>query len=430
MQKVAGTLQREAKRFVQAHRDELVELTCQLIRARTENPPGKESLAARVVETYLEALDIPYTLHEKEPERTNIVARVGHLSTKVQSASGGNPPEPALERSEGTKKVKAAGPSLLVACHLDVVPAGDGWETDPFEPLVKDGRVYGRGATDNKGQMAACMVLARFLKEHEPQLQGEFILIGAADEERGSRLGLEYLLEECGLTADYAVIPDVSYGMKKIDVAEKGALFLEVTSCGRQAHGSRPEEGINAIWNMMDFLQELKTLPFKCTHHPLFTPPTLNLGTIQGGAARNIVPGKCQAGIDIRHLPGESKEEILERVRGIIKRVEKKNPQAHFELKIDSYLEPSSVDANNPLVGILKRHTEAVMGLSPELTGLSGATVTKQLLQKGITAVGFGPGSEKEAHVANESIDVQQLADFVEIMALVCMELLGKRQRP
>ena len=427
MQKVAGTLQREAKRFVQAHRDELVELTCQLIRARTENPPGRESLAARVVETYLKALDIPYTLHEKEPERTNIVARVGHLSTKVQSSSGGNPPKPALERSEGTKKVQAAGPSLLVACHLDVVPAGDGWETDPFEPLVKDGRVYGRGATDNKGQMAACMVLARFLKEHERQLQGEFILIGAADEERGSRLGLEYLLEECGLTADYAIIPDVSYGMKKIDVAEKGALFLEVTSYGRQAHGSRPEEGINAIWNMMDFLQELKTLPFKCTHHPLFTPPTLNLGTIQGGAARNIVPGKCQAGIDIRHLPGESKEEILERVRGIVKRVEKKNPQAHFELKIDSYLEPSSVDANNPLVGILKRHTEAVMGLSPELTGLSGATVTKQLLQKGITAVGFGPGSEKEAHVANESIDVQQLADFVEIMALVCMELLGKK---
>ena len=67
------------------------------------------------------------------------------------------------------------------------------------------------------------------------------------------------------------------------------------------------------------------------------------------------------------------------------------------------------------------------MGLSPELTGLSGATVTKQLLQKGITAVGFGPGSEKEAHVANESIDIQQLADFVEIMALVCMELLGKK---
>ncbi|HHT9152185.1 MAG TPA: M20 family metallopeptidase [Candidatus Hypogeohydataceae bacterium YC40] len=395
-------MQKKVKEFVKAHRGELLDLTCQLIRARTENPPGRESLAARVVEDYFKSLHIPYTLYEKEPERTNIVAWIGpHAQPKVTS--------------------------LLTACHLDVVPAGDGWEKDPFDPFVKNGRIYGRGATDNKGQMAACMVLARFLKENESQLQGEFIVVGAADEERGSRLGLEYLLEECNLKADYAIIPDVSYGMRKIDVAEKGALFLEITSHGKQAHGSRPEEGINAIWNMTDLLQELKPLPFKCTSHRLFTPPTLNLGTIQGGAARNIVPGKCKAGIDIRYLPGESKEEILERVRGIIQRVEKKNPQAHFELEVASHLEPSYVDEHNPLVGLLQRHTETVLGTRPEIIGLSGATVTKQLLQKGITAVGFGPGSEKEAHVANESIEVQQLADFVEIMALACMELLGKK---
>ncbi len=396
-------MQREAKEFLKVHWDELVDLACQLIRARTENPPGRESLAAKVAETYFKSLGIPYTLHEKEPERANIVARIG-------------PPAPAK-----------GSPSLLVACHLDVVPAGDGWKTDPFEPFVKDGKIYGRGATDNKGQMAACMVLARFLKKHESQLKGEFILVGAADEEKGSRLGLEYLLEECGLRADYAVIPDVSYGMRKIDVAEKGALFLEIISHGRQAHGSRPEEGINAIWNMIDLLRELKGLSFRHTRHPLFTPPTLNLGTIQGGAAKNIVPGKCQVGIDIRHLPGESKGEILERIQGIINKVEKKNPQSRFELKMDSYLEPSSVDERNPLIGLLQRHTEAVMGLRPELIGLSGATVTKQLLRKGIVAVGFGPGSEKEAHVANEAIEIQQLTDFVEIMSLVCMELLGKK---
>jgi acetylornithine deacetylase/succinyl-diaminopimelate desuccinylase family protein len=397
-------MQREVKEFVRAHREELIGLTCQLIRARTENPPGRESLAAKVVEDYLNELHIPYSLHEKEPDRTNIVARIGPPATK-----------------------KGRAKSLLVACHLDVVPAGDGWETDPFKPYVKNGRIYGRGATDNKGQMAACMVLARFLKENEQRLQGEFILIGAADEEKGSKLGLEYLLEECGLKADYAIIPDVSYGMRKIDVAEKGALFLEITSQGRQAHGSRPEEGINAIWNMLELLQELKTLPFRCTSHRLFTPPTLNLGTIKGGAAMNIVPGKCQAGIDIRHLPGESKEEILERIKTIIQEVEKRNPQARFELKVSDHLAPSSVDENNPLVKLLQRHTEAVLGLRPELIGLSGATVTKQLLQKGVTAVGFGPGSEKEAHVANESIEIQQLADFVEIMAHVCMEFLGEK---
>ncbi len=400
--------QKEVKDFVRASQQELVELAFQLIRARTENPPGRESLAAQVVENYLKQLKIPYTLYEKEPERANIVARVGPTPTPGEARKG--------------------KPSLLVACHLDVVPAGDGWERDPFVPYVKDGRIYGRGATDNKGQMAACMVLARFLKEIESQLQGEFILVGAADEERGSKLGIEYLLDECGLQADYAIIPDVSYGMQKIDVAEKGALFLEITSHGKQAHGSKPEEGVNAIWNMIELLQELKGLSFRVASHTLFTPPTLNLGTIQGGAARNIVPGKCHATLDIRYLPGESKEEIVERIQGIMRKLEVKIPQARFELKVASHLEPSCVNINNPLVELIERHTKAVLGDKPELVGLSGATVTKQLLQKGIIAVGFGPGSEKEAHVANESIEVQQLTDFVEIMALLCIELLGAKR--
>ncbi len=382
--------------FVEAHREELVRIACDLIAVNTENPPGRERLAVRVVGKYLDDLDIRYETFEKEPERTNIVARIG-----------------------------AGSPSLLVACHLDVVPAGDGWDNDPFKATVVDGKIVGRGASDNKGQMAPCMILAKYLKEREGSLKGEFVLVGAADEERGSRLGLEYLLDECGLTADYAVIPDVSYAMRKIDVCEKGALFIEITSYGKQAHGSLPEQGVNAIWNMLELLNEIRSLPFKCISHPLFTPPTLNLGTIQGGAARNIVPGKCQAALDIRYLPGETKDEIADRIKGSIKKVERANPQARFELTVGSDLPPSEVSHDNPLIGLIQRHAQDVLGTRPELMGLSGTTVTKQLLQKGITAVGFGPGDEDQAHVANESIEIQQMVDFAKIMALVSCELLG-----
>ncbi|MDO8136597.1 MAG: M20 family metallopeptidase [Candidatus Brocadiales bacterium] len=390
-------MQREINQFFEDQREELVRLASELIAARTENPPGNETLAVRVVERYLKDLEIRYHIFEKEPGRSNIVARIG-----------------------------TGKPSLLVACHLDVVPAGDGWQQDPFQAMILDGRIYGRGASDNKGQMAASMVLARFLKEREASLKGEFILVGAADEERGSRLGLEYLLKECELKADFAIIPDVSYGMEKIDICEKGALFLRITSYGRQAHGSRPEQGVNAIWNMIDLLLELGDMPFKVTSHPLFTPPTLNLGTIQGGAARNIVPGKCQVGIDIRYLPGETKEDILERVQALIKKVESASGgQARFELQVESHLNPSQVPLDNPLVELIGRHTEAVLGQRPEIMGLSGATVTKQLLEKGITAVGFGPGDEDQAHIANESIEVQQLVDFAKVMALLSLELLG-----
>lgn len=388
-------MRKDIDEFIDAHREELIRITCDLIAAKTENPPGRERLAANIVEKYLDGLGIRHESFEKEPERTNIVARVG-----------------------------TGRPSLLVACHLDVVPAGDGWDQDPFKATVTNGKIVGRGASDNKGQMAPSMILAKFLKERESSLKGEFILVGAADEERGSRLGLEYLINECGLTADYAIVPDISHGMKKIDVSEKGALFVEITSHGKQAHGSQPELGINAIWNMIELLNEIRSLPFRCTSDPLFSPPTLNLGTIQGGAARNIVPGKCQAGLDIRYLPGETKDEIVERIQGIINKIERADSQARFELTVGSDLPPSAVSHDNPLIGLIQRHTEDVIGVRPELIGLSGTTVTKQLLDRDITAVGFGPGDESQAHVANESIEVQQLVDFAKIMARVSCELL------
>ncbi|MBI2560640.1 MAG: M20/M25/M40 family metallo-hydrolase [Planctomycetes bacterium] len=187
---------------------------------------------------------IKYETYEKTPNRTNIIASVGN----------GNP-------------------ILLVACHLDVVPAGDGWEMNPFEPKITNGRIYGRGACDNKGQMASMLVLTRFLKEYVgangcSPLCGTFILVGAADEERGSAFGLEYLLSECNVSADYAIIPDVSHNMRLIDVSEKGNLFLEIVSYGKQAHGSTPEKGINAIWNMIELLNQLKEMKFSCTSHP------------------------------------------------------------------------------------------------------------------------------------------------------------------
>ncbi len=383
------------REYVEAHTDEMTQIACELIRARTENPPGEERLAVSVVEQYLKRYGIRYETFEKSSNRTNIVARVGNGS-----------------------------PSLLVACHLDVVPAGDGWEMNPFEPKITNGRIYGRGASDNKGQMASMLVLIRFLKENESKLRGTFILIGAADEERGSAFGLEYLLSECNTSADYAIIPDVSHNMRLIDISEKGNLFLEIISYGRQAHGSTPEKGINAIWNMIELLSELKEVKFNLTSHPLHTPPTMNLGGIQGGAAPNIVPGKCRASLDIRYLPGEKKQNIIDKINETFEAVKKKNNTANFELTTIQDLPPTEVPANNPLVKLITRHTEAVLGVKPEAKGLSGTTVVKQLLQKGITAVGFGPGDEGQAHVANESISIQELKDFAVIMGLITFDLL------
>lgn len=382
--------------YMNNKRDEIVWLLCQLIAARTENPPGNERRAVEVVKAYFDSIGIEYKVFEKERDRTNIVGYIGKGS-----------------------------PVLLVGCHLDVVPAGDGWVSNPFEAKIINERVYGRGANDNKGQMASMMVLARFLKENESHLKGKFILVGAADEERGSRLGFQYLLDECGLYADYAIVPDVSNNMRLIDVSEKGALFFDIVSYGKQAHGSTPELGINAIWNMIDLLEKIKTIKFGHISHPLHTPPTINLGKISGGVANNVVPGECKASLDIRYLPGDSKEEILEAIEAMIEDVQKINKTANFRIDISSELLPSEVRKDDPLVALISKRAESVLKIKPEIRGLSGATVTKQLLANGITAVGFGPGDTGVAHIANEYIEIWELVAFSKIMALVSFDLIA-----
>ncbi|HHT9114764.1 MAG TPA: M20 family metallopeptidase [Candidatus Wunengus sp. YC65] len=385
---------------MQSKEKEIIDLTCKLINAKTENPPGDEILAVRIVEDFFKSLQIPYKIFEKTKNRANIVGYIGG------------------------KGERPFAPALLVACHLDVVPAGDDWKRNPFEAWIENGRIYGRGSSDNKGQMASMMAVARFLKENESKLKGQFILAGVADEERGSTLGLEYLLNECGIKADFAIIPDVAHNMQLIDVTEKGTLFLEITSHGKQAHGSRPEMGINAIWNMIPLLERIKQLKFKKTSHPLHTPPTLNLGSIHSGTSPNIVPAVCKAQLDIRYLPDDSADNIINDIKNIIREAETQYSPARFDLKIISNQLPTAVPINNPLVELISKHTLSILGTKPQPKGMSGATVTKQLIQKGITAVGFGPGDETEAHATNESISIKELVDFAKIMALITLDIL------
>ncbi len=381
--------------YIQNQESEIVRLADELIGANTVNPPGNERLAVNVVEKYFKTHSIRYDIFEKIAGRANIVGYIGNRS-----------------------------PTLLVACHLDVVPPGNGWDTDPFKSVVKNGRIYGRGANDNKGQMASMLVLAKFLKDNESKLNGSFLLIGAADEEKGSDLGLKYLLDECGISADFAIIPDVAHNMKIIDVGEKGALFLNITSYGKQAHGSTPEKGINAIWNMVELLNQLKNIKFQSLSHELFSHPTLNLGTISGGAVHNVVPAKCEVKLDIRYLPGETEKEIVGNINEIIASIEKNNPTSKFDITVDAHLPPTQVPADNPLVNIISMHSESVLGTKPIPRGFSGATVTKQLIEKGIIAVGFGPGDEDQSHIANESIEIQELINFGKIMGLIIFDIL------
>lgn len=385
----------EADRWIESRRQEMIDLITALIASNTENPPGNEHRGAAVLAAFFDRHGIPHESFEAEPGRTNIIGRVG-----------------------------SGKPALLLPGHLDVVPAGEGWDTPPFQAVIRNGRVYGRGAKDNKGPTAACAIAAACAK-HCLKLKGRLLIAGVADEELGSKRGLDFLLDAGKVHADYAIVPDTSGNLKEIYIAEKGLVFVEIVSHGRQAHGSRPDLGCNAIWNLIHLLTKIRAGGLPHRGHPLLSPATQNLGIINGGSAPNLVPARATAVMDFRILPGHTPEDLLAWLRGLLRETERELPGARFELKPQSLQAPIEVPEEHPLVQVIRHAAAEVTGHRPIVRGCSGSTVAKQLLAHGIIAVGYNAGDEGADHLANESIDLEELLTFSRILLRISVELLG-----
>ncbi|MCD6590644.1 MAG: ArgE/DapE family deacylase [Candidatus Aenigmarchaeota archaeon] len=377
-------------------RKELVKLLGNLISKDTTNPPGNEWRAAEVVKKFFEKYRIKYKIFEKEKGRTNIIGYIG-----------------------------CGKPRLLIACHMDVVPPGKGWKTNPFKAVVKGDRIYGRGAVDDKGPLASSLIAGKFLKKIEKNLKGQVILACVADEERGSKYGMYYLLKEKKIHADYAIVPDIPHNMKFIDIGEKGLLFIKVKSLGKQAHGSRPEKGVNAIWNMTEFLNLLRKYKMKYRKNVIFSDPTINLGVISGGNAPNIVPAECEVMLDIRYLPGQKSKDILKDMQKLLKKAKRVNKKMKFKLEVIDDQPPVEIDRNNVLIKAIKRNTKRILGFEPRVKGMSGTTIVKPLSLSGITAVGFSAGSNI-AHISNEWVSINELINFSKVLYAVSVDLIGK----
>ena len=389
-------MKKEDLKFFDDAREEMTHLLCRLIEKDTTNPPGNEERAARVMHEFLDENGITFADYEKEPGRTNVVATIG----------GGRP-------------------ALLVAAHLDVVPAGEGWDTEPFKPTIRDGRVYGRGTVDNKGQLAAMLVCAKFIKEHKSEMNGSLVLVGAADEERGSAMGLDYLVKENLVDADAAIIPDIANNMRRISVGEKGLVRVKVESRGIQAHASTPDLGFNAIWPLVEFLHRFRKAAFEGAEHALFSPPTKNVGIIKGGAAVNIVPAHAEVEIDFRYLPGTTADEIIAKVNALVEETAAACPGSKLECTRFENLPPFVVSTDEPLVKLIRKNAKDVLGIDVELMGMAGTTVCKQLIEKGIVSVGYSCGDNGIAHIANEYIAIDEMVDFAKVMAAIILDFCG-----
>jgi len=373
--------------FINGKKEEYTSILCELIRAKTINPPGDEYLAADVLTELLKRIAVKHDIYEKKKGRTNIIAKVGNES----------------------------GKKILISTHLDVVPAGEGWATDPFEPVIKEGIVYGRGACDNKGQVTSSMLVLEYLKCMESQLKNQYIFLFAADEETGSALGIKYLLNENLLAPDYALVIDVGGEMKKITIAEKGVLNLKIIAKGKQAHGSTPSKGISAIANMSKLIAKLDHYILKHKLHRYLSRPTINFGTISGGSAPNVVAGSCEAILNIRYLPSQTPESIVEELKKISEMF------GDFDFEVMIKIPPAEVSEKNPIVETIKKVSDR-HGLNAKLHGLSGGTDAKSFIERGIPAVGFDFADDYVAHAANEYCRLDNLFRFSAVLIDICLE--------
>jgi succinyl-diaminopimelate desuccinylase len=385
-----------AERF-RAHVDpeEITAFVCDLIRQNTVNPPGNEYLCKDLVSARLEALGMRLDYFEKAPGRTNVVGVRG-----------------------------AGAPTVAIIGHMDVVPPGDGWLTDPFDPVVREGRIYGRGALDDKGSFVAGYAAVKAFLAEFPNFPGTIYLIAAADEEQGSPLGIIYLMEEEGLRFDYGIIPDGGY-MNMAVVGEKGILRLYVRSHGRKAHGSVPEEGVNAIVKLARAVGRLAQLDLSglpCDR--LFTPATLSVGTIRGGIAENVVPDLAEMALDIRYPAPATADQIQAAVQAELDRLMAEDPESRFEL-VRGYT--SLPHVNERTARVIQEFKRAADDLHMEMDfrGESGQTVAKDMFFRGTASIVHYPGDRRVIHRENENVAIADLVEGAVLYAVTLARVVG-----
>jgi len=407
-----ATLNQYFKDHADDIRQRVIDLTVEMCKHKTVNVVseklpehpylkirGEEWRVAEIVKRELDKMGIPYEEFARMEGRPNVIGKIGK---------------------------DANGKRLLMPAHMDIVPAGEGWDTDPYDVIEKDGMLIGRGTLDNKGPLASIMAAVEVLKklEIDKELEGQLMIAALADEEAedpdGIDYGIGFLMEKKHIAPTYSIIPDIGENMKSIDIAEKGRTVFKITAIGKQAHGSTPERGINAVYMMAKMVNEIEKLKFDYNVHPVLGHPSLNLGEIHGGAAPNIVPGTCTIYIDIRSVPGMTKDGVIAQLQGCADNVK----DGKFEIKVMSWNEPHAISPKNELVDAIQANTKEVLGFVPEPIGQGGGTYAKTLNLCDVIAVGWGPGDDEAFHVANEYVEIQQLVDFALLTCLCAVDLL------
>lgn len=379
-------------------------LARELVRADSRNPslvagaPG-EAEAARVLASVLEQWGFAVELHEAAPGRPNVVARIGE---------------------------RAGGRSLMLNGHLDTVGT-DGMTHDAFDPVVRDGRLHGRGACDMKSGVAAMCAAA--VRAARTGIAGEVIIAAVIDEELES-LGTRALLAR-GIRTDAAIVTEPT--RLSVMPAHRGFVWMEVRIAGRAAHGSRYDIGVDAIRHAGLLLAELDRLDSEVLPrrtHPLLGRGSLHASTIKGGTAWSIYPDACTMTVERRTLPGETADDAVAELRAACERVNERLRRLGRSLDVEvarQFSQAGSEVAGEAPIARAMAEALSATGEPVKIEGASYWTDMALLNEAGIPAICYGPGDIALAHGAEEWIEVAEIERATQVLARLIGDWCGGR---
>ncbi|MBY0123565.1 M20 family metallopeptidase [Bacillus sp. S/N-304-OC-R1] len=395
---------------------EIVSLLSQMIQIPSVNPPGDYEEICEFLYRKLTSYGLDVSVL---PVPEEIVEQKG-LQTKRKNIIA-------------TLKGIGSGPSLILNAHLDTVPEDDHnkWTFPPFSGMIHDGKIFGRGATDSKGRLAAYIGAALVLKRAGIPLYGDIIIAATCDEETGGELGAGYLTSNGLLKGDFALVEGYS---QEIIHAMAGMTQLVIKSIGTPAHSGFKWNGINAIEKMAKVINGLEKLQAELMNEPSMINgmkyTTINVGIISGGTKSNVVPGGCEIEVDLRIIPEHSIDSIVERIENMISSLKEDDQDMNIILqkKGEAETTPTIVERNHPLIEALQEASKEINDVELPVTGVMGQSDSRWFIQNGIPAINYGPGTQaNRVHGFDEFMEISNLLNTVKVISLFCINMVNKK---
>jgi acetylornithine deacetylase/succinyl-diaminopimelate desuccinylase-like protein len=374
----------------------LTELLATQVAIDSVNPdlvPGGagESEIAEYVAAWLDRPGIDVELQTVQGSRRNVVARVPG---------------------------SAAGKTLMLNAHMDTVALGG--ERGGIKPVIEGNRLYGRGSYDMKGSLAAIMTVAAELAKSPPS--GDVLLTAVVDEEFAS-LGTGAIVRD--YQADAAIVTEPT--ALELSVAHKGFVWFEIQTCGVAAHGSRPQDGIDAIAKMGRILAGIEELDRRLRSgdsHPLLGAGSIHASLIRGGTELSTYPASCVLSVERRTVPGETPQAAEEQLVQILMEASQADPDFRADVETGMHREPFETDPRSGIASLVYEKATASLGAAPAIAGESGWMDSALLKAAGIDTVIFGPDGDG-AHAATEWVDLDSVQCCAEIYLDVARTFCG-----